>query len=73
MTIIEAFQNAENGKLITNNFLKTRDHFLKYIRAGVFYEYELVNDKPIYKYEVRDFSFGDIISIGWEVLDKNYF
>jgi hypothetical protein len=72
MTIIEAFQQAENGKLITNNFLKSRGHILKYISGGVFYQYELIDGKTKYKYEVREFPLADIISIGWEVLDKNW-
>jgi hypothetical protein len=72
MTIIEAFQQAENGKLITNNFLKSRGHILKYISGGVFYQYELINDKTTYKYEVRNFSLAEIITIGWEVLEKNW-
>ena len=71
MTIIEAIQRAENGKLITNNFIKGR--FLKYIQGGIFYEYELINGKPEYKYEVRHFSMAEILSIGWEVLEKNPF
>lgn len=66
-------QSAENGHLITNNFMKLNNRFLKYINGGVFYEYELVDEKPIYKYEVRNFSMGEIFSIGWEVLTVNPF
>ncbi len=73
MNIIEAIQQAENGALITNNFLKTSNSFLKYMGKGIFYEYTLVRDKPVYKYEVRDFSTAYVISIGWEVLPVNYF
>lgn len=73
MTIIEAIQRAENGALITNNFLKINEMFLKYIRGGVFYQYEIVDGKPVYKYEVREFSMAYILSIGWEVLDVDYF
>lgn len=72
MTIIEAFQNAENGKLITNNFLKSHGHILKYIGAGVFYQYELIDDKTTYKYEVREFPLAYIISTGWEIVEKNW-
>jgi hypothetical protein len=68
MTIIEAFQKAENGALITNGFLKGRDHFLKYMGLGVFYEYELVNGKPGFKYIVREFPISYIISIDWEIV-----
>ncbi len=70
MNIIEAFQSAENGKLITNNFLKTRNHVLKYISRGVFFQYEIIGDKTEYKYEVRGFDFGEIMSIGWEIVEQ---
>lgn len=73
MNIIEAIQQAENGALITNNFLKFTDSFLKYMGNGVFYQYKLVDDKPVYKYEVRDFSTAHVLSTGWEALQVNYF
>lgn len=73
MNIIEAIQAAENGKLITNNFLKISGRFLKYDEAGVFNEYQLVNDKPEYQFDVRHFSTGEVLSIGWEVLNNNPF
>ncbi len=73
MNIIEAIQAAENGKLITNNFLKMSNNFLKYIKGGVFFQYYIENDKPVYKYEVRSFSMAYALSIGWEIVDKNYF
>ncbi len=40
MNIIEAIQAAENGQLITNNFLEMSDQFLKYINGGVFFKYD---------------------------------
>lgn len=73
MNIIEAIQQAENGALITNNFLKFTNSFLKYMGNGVFYQYTLVNDKPVYKYEVRDFSMAYVISTGWEIVPVKYF
>lgn len=73
MNIIEAIQHAENGKLITNNFLNRIDDFLKYQKNGVFYRYTIENGKPQYKYEVREFSMAEILSIGWEVVENNYF
>lgn len=73
MNIIEAMQQAEGGKLITNNFLKSRGHFLKYIKGGVFFQYEVVDGKHNYKYEVRKFSMADILSIGWEIVEDKYF
>jgi hypothetical protein len=73
MNIIEAIQTAENGKLITNNFLKIAGHFLKYEGAGVFSEYEFLTDKPEYLYDVRHFSTAHILSIDWEVLETNPF
>ena len=33
MNIIEAVQKAENGVLITNNFLKSRNIFLQYVKT----------------------------------------
>ncbi len=73
MNIIQAMQQAEDGALITNNFLKTRTHFLKYIKNGVFFQYEIIDKKAVYKYEVRDFSMGEILSTAWEVIEDNYF
>jgi hypothetical protein len=73
MNIIEAIQAAENGKLITNNFLKIAGHFLKYEGAGVFSEYHLTNDKPEYLYDVRHFSTAHVLSNAWEVLETNPF
>jgi hypothetical protein len=74
MNIIEAIQQAEGGKLIRNGMLKRIDHFLKYMGGGVFYEYELISGKDLtsskkYKYEVREFSVGYILSNDWEVFD----
>lgn len=73
MNIIQAFQKAENGALITNNFLKHSDMILKYMGNGVFFQYEIEEGKPLYKYEVREFSLGQILSIGWEVVEGDYF
>ncbi len=73
MNIIEAFQAAENGALITNGFLKRIDHFLKYMGNGVFYQYQVINGKHEYKYPHRDFSFSDITSISWEIVENNFF
>lgn len=70
MTIIEAIQQAENGKHITGGITKTMDCFLKYIKGGVFYKYQINPDgTTTYKYEVREFSMGDILSNNWEVTD----
>jgi hypothetical protein len=73
MNIIEAMQQAENGKLITNNFLKMSDKILKYMGKGVFYQYQIINGKPEYKYPVRNFDFAEIISNAWEVVTTQYF
>ncbi len=73
MNIIEAMQAAESGKLITNNFLKLNDRFLKYIKNGVFYQYEIEDGEAMYRYEVREFSMAHVLSIGWEIVDKDYF
>ncbi len=74
MNIIQAIQAAEQGKLITNNFLQTIRHFLKYMGEGVFYEYEIVDDKAVYKYEVRNFSMAEVLSAEWELVEnRNYF
>jgi len=75
MTIIEAFQKAENGHLITNNFLKLNDCFLKYVERGIFYQYKLNDDggKPIFIYTVTQFTIAEIISIGWEVVENKWF
>lgn len=68
MNIIEAFQQAENGKHITNSFLKSINSFLKHIKGVVFYEYKILPDGHTeYRFEVRDFSMADILSISWEI------
>lgn len=70
MNIIEAIQQAENGKLIAGGIIKKIGCFLKYIKRGVFYQYELHPDgTTTYKYEVRDFTMGEILSNDWEVVD----
>ena len=63
MNIIEAIQHAENGKLIRNGILKRIDRVLKYMGRGVFYEYELIDGYTVYKYEVREFNMGHILTI----------
>lgn len=68
MTIIEAIQQAENGKLIRNGILKSTSKVLKYMGRGVFYAYELVDGFTTYKYEVREFSMAYILSNDWEVV-----
>ncbi len=73
MNIIQAIQAAEQGSLITNNFLKMNDFFLKYINNGVFFQYKIIDKKAIYKYEVRDFSMGHVLTTSWEIVETNYF
>lgn len=73
MNIIEAIKEAENGALITNNILKMSNRFLKYIKNGVFFEFEIVDENAEYKYEVRNFSMGDVLCVGWEIVENKYF
>ncbi len=73
MNIIEAFQAAENGALITNDSYKLFDRFLKYMGNGEFFEYELVNGIVNYKWVVREFSLANIISTSWSILNNNPF
>ncbi len=73
MNIIQAIQEAENGALITDNFMRHNNRFLKYIERGVFFQYELIEKKPVYKFEVRNFSMADVLSIAWEILPENPF
>ncbi len=72
MTIIEAIQKAESGALITNHLLKPNG-FLKYIAKGIFFQYMLVDGLPKYRFEVREFSVGQILCNTWEVVEENYF
>ncbi len=72
MNIIEAIQAAENGSLITNNFMKPGGRFYKYMGAGLFYEYEVINGKARWWYDVRNFTMAEILSIAWEVLPADY-
>lgn len=73
MNIIEAIQRAEDGKLITNNFLKLNNCFLKYVKAGVFYKYQVTETKPIFQSQVENFSMGEVLNISWEVLSDTPF
>lgn len=66
MNIIEAIQQAENGKHITNYILKDWNRFLKYINGGVFYQYEKLPDGHTeYQYEVRSFSMAEVLNTSW--------
>lgn len=67
MNIIEAFQSAEKGKLITNNFLKTSENYLKYEKSGIFQRYMIINGRPVYQYSVNQFIMSEILSTGWEI------
>lgn len=70
MNIIEAIQQAENGKHITGGIKKKIDCFLKYMKDGVFYQYKINPDgTTTYKYEVREFTMGEILSNDWEVTE----
>lgn len=76
MNIIEAIQQAENGKCIRNRMLKRISHYLKYMKGGVFYEYEIIwehqlSSRKEYKYEIRGFSVGYILSNDWEIFDDS--
>jgi hypothetical protein len=73
MNIIEAMQAAESGRLITNNFIETSNCFLKYVSKGVFDQYQVINEQPMYKYQVHYFSMAEVISTGWKVLKTNPF
>lgn len=68
MNIIEAIQKAENGALITNNFLDLNKRFLKYAGNGIFDEYELVNNKAVYLKQVNHFSVAQMVTNEWKVL-----
>ena len=72
MNIIEAIQKAEQGKLITNNFLKIAGKFLVYNKRGVFYEFQNLGSYAIYIDTHLSFSFSDIISIGWEIIENDF-
>ncbi len=73
MNIIEAIKLSEKGSLITNKSLKARNHFLKRIERSLFWQYEIINEIPQYKYEVRDFRISDILASDWEIVEENYF
>lgn len=70
MTIIEAFQKAEQGALINGCGMKKINHFLRYERDGTFHEYKFIGSNECkHVHRVRLFSFAEIISTDWEVLD----
>lgn len=39
----------------------------------MFFEYEIVDDKPIYKFEVRDFTMAEILATDWDTMEDVYF
>lgn len=71
MTIVEAMQKAENGHLITNNFMK--GWFLMYMGEGTFWQYQIIEDDVVCRYSLTKFSFAEVISIGWEIVPNIYF
>jgi hypothetical protein len=73
MNIIEAIVRAENGALITNNFMDYGNYFLKYKGEGLFHQYKVIDGKPIYIADIREFTMAYVISSGWRVLSENYF
>lgn len=74
MNIIEAFQAAENGKIITNNFLKISNNYLIYHSKGNFkrYEYNERDNSSIYTGNVSHFNMAEIISTGWQIVEKDW-
>lgn len=71
MNIIEAMQKAEQGKLITNNFLTGQ--FLRYVGNGEFHQYQIVEEEVIFRFKVRVFTLAFILTTAWEVVEKDYF
>ena len=73
MNIIEALvQAVDKGKLVTNTSLKRMDLFLKYSKDRAFSTYRIDDDGITYKFETRDFSLGEILDIGWEVVKDKW-
>ena len=70
MNIIEAIQAAENGWLITNNFLKPHKQYLKYVYNGIFNLYDVNGKEPKLLSEQRTFFMHDVLTIGWEKFAK---
>lgn len=70
MNIIEAIQKCEQGYLITHKFKK--DRFLKYGNLGIFYEYLIINGFPEFQTSVLNFSYHEIITISWEIVDNKW-
>ena len=68
MNIIQAIQAAENGAIITNNFLKLTNTYLMYIDSGVFTELHFNNnDNKFYPQgNIDRFNMAEILSTGWE-------
>jgi len=74
MNIIEAIQAAEKGKLITNNYLKSVDSFIKYEGMGIFNRYMVsVSGKAEYRFNIQDFSTAEVLSTSWEIVENKYF
>lgn len=67
MNIIEAFQAAENGHLITNKTRKITDSFLRYEGNGLFNCFKIVDGEWLFRFHERDFTLGEIFDISWEI------
>jgi hypothetical protein len=72
--IVEAIQAAENGKYITNNFLKITRNILEYKAKGVFGVWAVEQSGSLYPQEEKDsFTTAEVLSIGWEIVTNKTF
>ncbi len=70
LNFFQAFQRAENGKMITNKFLKMSGQYLKYVGQGYFDLYGIQSREQIHLERIKEFSLGYIISTTWEVVEN---
>lgn len=69
MNIIEAIQQAENGKLITEGILKLAGKYIEYKGGGVFHEHKIIADeKTEFVGSVHSFSMQQILARDWTIV-----
>jgi hypothetical protein len=68
MNIIEAVQKAEQGKLITNCFMKETG-FYEYVSLGVFNKHDIILNQAYFRYSFNTFTLAEILTTSWEIIE----
>lgn len=71
MNLINALKAAQEGELISR--VSKPETFLKYIKNNCFFQYQIIDGKAIFKYEVWDFTLPEILSTDWIIIPNTFF